>query len=658
MKYFNNTNATPEELKKQFRALCLQLHPDRGGNAEDFREMVAEYEQLTGKASSTKTKTHTDTAEDIRRRQEEARREQEEREERERERREYEAAERARKAREEEAKRKAAEMMAAAVRAWAGRLERVEFGPDNYDRFNDKKKAAAFVATTKRNIKAIINSYFPGLAVKINITSGWYKEKFIISWEDGPNEQQLRDTVRELRYFVPSFYRCAEVGEDYGHWESNDETRAWREAYGQALGDCTDFELSRTLSDEGREQAEQMAAQHFANFDPSSDAPKFSATLKEFADFAKAAGFYEINSLTRIFGSLTNQYDQLCGYWDEITGEVDRRQLRKLMAERVAVNVEKKAKKPEFSPRYGKSLKTLIQLTGVGSQEDGEPVVFWIKGKTLTIAEAIEKMQAGEAVSFGKQHTGSDGQIWHWGKFNGGYKVQAKRAEKFAAAGLYIINPGLCDPNSFVYIKGISDELAAGILADLADIDRQRAEWEAAQNGTSDTTSEQPATEWAEAPADGLTLEEIPGGVAVTGDSRTTYRHRKAIKAHGGKWNKEAQQWQATGDDAARLRAWFMLRNDSPTDDAAAETEPVEPTPSDEKTTDTPTDEKTAEQLKDTTTPADLFDLFEQKIKQTMYTGGDFSKGTPEDMARGYYYNNGRINDLFTAFMLGHESAA
>ena len=139
MKYFNNTNATPEELKKQFRALCLQLHPDRGGNAEDFREMVAEYEQLTGKASSTKTKTHTDTAEDIRRRQEEARREQEEREERERERREYEAAERARKAREEEAKRKAAEMMAAAVRAWAGRLERVEFGPDNYDRFNDKK---------------------------------------------------------------------------------------------------------------------------------------------------------------------------------------------------------------------------------------------------------------------------------------------------------------------------------------------------------------------------------------------------------------------------------------------------------------------------------------------------------------------------------------
>ena len=48
----------------------------------------------------------------------------------------------------------------------------------------------------------------------------------------------------------------------------------------------------------------------------------------------------------------------------------------------------------------------------------------------------------------------------------------------------------------------------------------------------------------------------------MVGDSRTTYRNRKAIKAHGAKWNKEAQQWQATEPEAvARLREWFGVSN-------------------------------------------------------------------------------------------------
>ena len=75
-------------------------------------------------------------------------------------------------------------------------------------------------------------------------------------------------------------------------------------------------------------------------------------------------------------------------------------------------------------------------------------------------------------------------------------------------------------------------------------------------------TTEQPTngTDNDEAPADGLELVEIPGGVAVVGGYYDTLRNRKQIKEHGAKWNKEAKQWQATDAEAvARLREWFGM---------------------------------------------------------------------------------------------------
>lgn len=88
-----------------------------------------------------------------------------------------------------------------------------------------------------------------------------------------------------------------------------------------------------------------------------------------------------------------------------------------------------------------------------------------------------------------------------------------------------------------------------------------------------------------EAPAEGLELVEIPDGVAVVGNSRTTFRNRKQIKAHGATWNKEAQQWQATEPEAvARLRQWFGMTEPKaePTEQAerthTTATEPTEPT--------------------------------------------------------------------------------
>ena len=42
MKYFKNIS-TAEELKKQFRAYCVSMHPDKGGDPEEFKAMMAEY---------------------------------------------------------------------------------------------------------------------------------------------------------------------------------------------------------------------------------------------------------------------------------------------------------------------------------------------------------------------------------------------------------------------------------------------------------------------------------------------------------------------------------------------------------------------------------------------------------------------------------------
>lgn len=98
-------------------------------------------------------------------------------------------------------------------------------------------------------------------------------------------------------------------------------------------------------------------------------------------------------------------------------------------------------------------------------------------------------------------------------------------------------------------------------------------EGKAAERSESNKKGNRPEVDTTEAPADGLQLVEISGGVAVVGDSRTTYRNRKEIKAHGAKWNKNAQQWEATEPEAvAALRAWFGASDDEQTTNNTGET--------------------------------------------------------------------------------------
>lgn len=79
------------------------------------------------------------------------------------------------------------------------------------------------------------------------------------------------------------------------------------------------------------------------------------------------------------------------------------------------------------------------------------------------------------------------------------------------------------------------------------------------------------------APDSRLSLVEIPDGVAVIGESRVTFKNRKVIRAHGLTWNKDAGQWQITGDPdkVTAVRAWFNVAEAQPEDTQEAQPDAV-----------------------------------------------------------------------------------
>lgn len=147
-----------------------------------------------------------------------------------------------------------------------------------------------------------------------------------------------------------------------------------------------------------------------------------------------------------------------------------------------------------------------------------------------------------------------------------------------------------------------------------------------------------------DAPAEGLQLVETAEGVAVIGDSRTTYRNRKAIKAHGAIWNKTAQQWQASEPEAvARLREWFGV-SATPTAEEAdttneSETQkdaPTAPTAQGEHTP-TTTNDNTEPTEADDTEPTETASTTAQPgANATLYEAGEIAATAPTDTAEDF----------------------
>lgn len=587
MKYFNNI--TTDEIKKQFRAYCVNMHPDKGGDPEEFKVMMAEYNGIIKNFERAKEDARAE--EEARKAAEEARKEEEER-----------------KRKEEEEARKAAEALREVIAKWSGKLKTVKPASGWLE-----KPTADYLAAVKYNIKQILNKYFPGVDFNVSLKNKTWSASAEIFWTDGPTTQQVEE-VEELNLFIFHYHTCSPY-EDYGHDEEMKNTRAWRNQYGQISADR--FCFTRIFSDLGK--AEIMAKIYealpqFGGMTKKSDSAAVSfddafrlcqflgfchkETGKAWADLseeekekrrahdelfeAQQKIIYDLESSRSWYNKKTSLGSVIDAFLKVYT-----------ISEETTKAAEEAAAAPVFEPKHGATWQAIKKALGANvfcMSEDGSYLY-----KEVSINEAAEMVAKGETVYLGKPAM-YDGERCIDGVKGGGAKVQQKRADKFAAVG---IQTSCYIYNSYKDVEIL--QFAANVLSELRkdaeEVEKQRKQWEEEQkNGKqaahkadrsqkaakSEKTAE--GVDMTAAPAEGLELVEIAGGVAVVGDQHTTYKNRKQIKAHGARWNKEAQQWQATTPEAvAALREWFGMTEQD-------ETETVEDGAQSEESTEAVTD--------------------------------------------------------------------
>lgn len=592
MKYFNNIS-TAEELKKQFRAYCVSMHPDKGGDPEEFKKMMSEYNCIIQNFEQAKKRAEEE--EEARQAAEEARKEAEER-----------------KRKEEEEERKAADALREIIAKWSGKLKTVKPASGWID-----KPSADYLAAVKYNIKHILNKYFPGVDFKVSLKNKTWSASAEIFWADGPTSQQVEE-VAELNLFISHYHTCSPY-EDYGHDEEMKSTRAWRAQYGQISADR--FEFTRTFSELGKSEVMAKIYEAFPQFEGMTK--KSASAVISFDDalhLCQLLGFHH-KETGKAWADLSEEEREKRRACDDLYEE-QRKIIYDLESSRnwynkktslgcvidaflkvYTISEETKraaaeaAAAPVFEPKHGATWQAIKKALGANvfcMSEDGS-----YHYKEITFCEAAEMVAKGEKVYLGKPAM-YDGERCIYGVNCGGAKVQQKRADKFAAVGIQISNYGY---NSYrdVEILQFAQNVLAELRKDAEDVEKQRKQWEEEQKTGKQTAnkadhsqkaakSEKTAegVDMTAAPAEGLELVEIAEGVAVVGDQRATYKNRKAIKAHGARWNKEAQQWQATSPEAvASLREWFGMTEQSEaetaqnsaqsdeTTEAAADTEDV-----------------------------------------------------------------------------------
>lgn len=578
MKYFNNIT-TAEEIKKQFRAYCVSMHPDKGGDPEEFKQMMAEYDGIIKNFERAKEEARAE--EEARQAAEDARKKAEER-----------------KRKEEEEARKAAEALREVIAKWSGKLKTVKPASGWI-----AKPSADYLAAVKYNIKQILNNYFPGVNFKISLKNKTWSASAEIFWTDGPTVQQVEE-IKEIKLFISHYHVC-DPYEDYGHDEEMKSTRAWRDQYGQISADR--FEFTRTFSDLGKAEVMAKIYEALPQFEGMTNkSDSASISFDDTFRLCQLLGFHH-KETGKAWADLSEEEKEKRRAQDEHF-EAQRKIIYDLessrswynkktslgfvidaflkvytISEETTRSAAEVAAAPVFEAKHGATWQAIKKALGANVfcvSENGS-----YHYREISINEAAEMVEKGEKVYLGKPSM-YDGERCIYGVNGGGAKVQQKRADKFEAVGIQISCYGR---NSYKDVEIL--QFAANVLAELRkdaeEVEKQCKQWEEEQKNGKQTAhkadriqnaakNEKTAegVDMTAAPAEGMELVEIAGGVAVVGDQRTTYKNRKAIKAHGARWNKEAQQWQATTAEAvAALREWFGMTEQAAQGSAQTATE-------------------------------------------------------------------------------------
>ena len=587
MKYFKNIT-TAEELKKQFRAYCVSMHPDKGGDPEEFKKMMAEYNGIIKNFEQAKEEARAEA--EARKAAEEARKEAEEE-----------------RKRQEEEEREAAAKMRPIIEEWAGILEAVPNKPGSV------RDAAEYLAVLKRNIKAIFNKYFPGVKVSVLVNNKFWSAKTEIKWTDGPSVREV-EAIKELNYFI-STKHVSDPYSDYGDDVEIIYNKAWRKTYGEV--NAQSFNFTRELSDLGKAEIFAKIAEllpQFAGLDP-----KKGEAVVTYEDARKIRDFFGIDFYDYGNRVTCDRLESSHFYGNKTPFASVFKVFRSYytMSSETTEAAQAAAKAPKFTAKHNATYNAILKALGSNvfcMSEDGS-----YHYKEISINEAAEMVSKGETVYLGKPSM-YDGEKCIYGVNGGGAKVQQKRADKFSAVGITISCYGY---NSYKDVEIL--QFAANVLAELRkdaeEVEKQRKHWEEEQKNGKQTANKADRSQKAAknektaegvdmtaAPAEGLELVEIAGGVAVVGDQRTTYKNRKQIKAHGARWNKEAQQWQATTPEAvASIREWFGMTEQSEAETAQDSAQSEKATATDEQQPASENEPQTAadEPQQDETTAAD-----------------------------------------------------
>lgn len=468
------------------------------------------------------------------------------------------------------------------------------------------------------------------MKVSVTLTNKAWSEKAQITWTDGPTVEDV-EKVAEFRHFVSSEHVCDPYA-DYGDDVEITYNKAWREAFGEI--EAQRFEFVRDFSEFGKAEVLEKIREilpQFVGVDDRRGTAKVSeqdtAALVDFFGFVyKYNGHYKDLSEEEREKAVAFDCDHLharreceilkssnyCGGETPINDVIKLFRQYYTVSASASLKAKEEADAPKFAPVHNATYKAIVKALGgnfFAASNDGQD---WSQRKPITPTEAAELLAKGVRVDLFKAWESYDNSTCISGVNAGGRKTQEKRAAKFAAVGF---TAPIIGQYKDVYFTAVSAEVLAELRKDAESVEEQRKAWEAEQQEgkTARKAKAEPKTKaetadtdnTTEAPAEGLELVEIPGGVAVVGGYYDTLRNRKAIKAHGARWNKEAKQWQATDPEAvARLREWFGMA------------EPEEQAAQGEHTHTTASEQPTAEEVERVTRfaalLADVVAMFEQ----------------------------------------------